>query len=386
MERSINLQEIFNSPDILHEILKAEKENIYFIHIDIGLVITESKVVGFFQLLLLSLLKVWKMKGSVYALPTTEVELVDNVRELCSESLKQEKRIVFVVQEFETVKYEERGRILQGLANILYVNRNHIHAVLNFDNTDTLQILENDIKLLTFIQNIVFVPLPSDKEITIFIDTIVKRWNIKLGSTQNKLLLHFRGNKFLTKAALRVFRDKSINTFQELIEHREIKLKLQILFNKLGLKEKELLQNVTFGKQIKLNIDFVYTYLMEIGVIQKNSKRFFLKPPILSHLIKINNRSSDFDIRSGEILYGVCNLSNILSGSEYRLLQKLYTNRGEIISRDEVAEVVWGSRVDEQYSDWALDKLISRIRSKFKHVGIPLDTLVTYKSKGVMLK
>ena len=39
------------------------------------------------------------------------------------------------------------------------------------------------------------------------------------------------------------------------------------------------------------------------------------------------------------------------------------------ISREELAEVVWGDEADEKYSEWAIDKRISRLRKNLKDLG-----------------
>ncbi|HOU76363.1 MAG TPA: helix-turn-helix domain-containing protein [Candidatus Dojkabacteria bacterium] len=70
-----------------------------------------------------------------------------------------------------------------------------------------------------------------------------------------------------------------------------------------------------------------------------------------------------------------------LTQNEERILTILKDNRGSIVSRDIIAKTMWGSNYLERYSEWAIEKVISRIRKKLNAQRSELK-LIIYKSDG----
>ncbi len=73
-----------------------------------------------------------------------------------------------------------------------------------------------------------------------------------------------------------------------------------------------------------------------------------------------------------------------LKGKEYLVYKRLYFNIGNLVTRDEIADALWGKKATEKYSDWAIDKTISRIRKKLKKYSSG-SSLITIKDKGYIL-
>lgn len=70
-----------------------------------------------------------------------------------------------------------------------------------------------------------------------------------------------------------------------------------------------------------------------------------------------------------------------LSRTEYRIYSRLITESNKFLSRDEVAEIIWGEKSFEKYSDWAINKTVSRLRQKIL-AATKLDTIKSVKGKG----
>jgi len=71
-----------------------------------------------------------------------------------------------------------------------------------------------------------------------------------------------------------------------------------------------------------------------------------------------------------------------LSKTEYKIVQHFIQNKGVLISRDAVADILWGTEAPQKYSDWAIDKTISRIRKKLGDSKKPNKIIVTLKERG----
>jgi hypothetical protein len=77
-------------------------------------------------------------------------------------------------------------------------------------------------------------------------------------------------------------------------------------------------------------------------------------------------------------------LENVLKGKELLVYKYLFSQKGEVVSREKIAKVLWGEDYREKYSDWAIDKVISRIRKKLtEHDAVA--SLVTIRGQGYTL-
>ena len=74
-----------------------------------------------------------------------------------------------------------------------------------------------------------------------------------------------------------------------------------------------------------------------------------------------------------------------LSKGELDTFNILYNKVGEIVSREEMAKVKWKEDADEKYSDWAIDQIIYRLRSKLKKHKVQYR-IITKKGRGFILR
>lgn len=72
-----------------------------------------------------------------------------------------------------------------------------------------------------------------------------------------------------------------------------------------------------------------------------------------------------------------------LSGTQLEILKQFMDNNEKVVSRDEIAKSIWGSRWEEKYSDWAIDQSISRLRKKIQNSNV---NLYTVRNRGYLLK
>lgn len=70
---------------------------------------------------------------------------------------------------------------------------------------------------------------------------------------------------------------------------------------------------------------------------------------------------------------------------EENLLKKLIETKGEIISFDDTADILWGEDSFDKYSPAAMAKVIENIRRKIKDQGINKELVFTKRGKGYCL-
>ena len=75
----------------------------------------------------------------------------------------------------------------------------------------------------------------------------------------------------------------------------------------------------------------------------------------------------------------------VLTDHEYRLLLLLYGRVNKIVTRDDVAESVWGADYMENIDDARCDKLLSRLRSKIEPDPADPKYLQTVRGRGYKL-
>jgi DNA-binding response OmpR family regulator len=81
---------------------------------------------------------------------------------------------------------------------------------------------------------------------------------------------------------------------------------------------------------------------------------------------------------------GQC-LNPKLSPAQYKLLEVLNAKKDRICSRTEIIAAVWPD-ISEGVSDEAVDALIKRVRARLGEVPNGNAYLITYRSRGLMLK
>ena len=77
-------------------------------------------------------------------------------------------------------------------------------------------------------------------------------------------------------------------------------------------------------------------------------------------------------------------LMQFFSSSELDVLSFLKENHSKLITREETAQKLWKEQWEENYSDWALDQIIHRIRKKIKTHKLQYR-LKTKKGQGFIL-
>lgn len=161
------------------------------------------------------------------------------------------------------------------------------------------------------------------------------------------------------------------------------------------------LYKIASGIELETNEEMLkHTYLKEVGVLDDhnqirgtilpaycklycNHSGFVTQPraeeagydklPVQTGAAQsVNNDSSHYfnlnqdvkvDTVSGQVWVNGRN-GNYLSEKELKVLALLYNNRGIEVSREKIAKNIWTGHEANSYSDWAMDKLISRIREK----------------------
>lgn len=121
-------------------------------------------------------------------------------------------------------------------------------------------------------------------------------------------------------------------------------------------------------------------YIEKTGLLSNNGKTTSYLNPLFEQFVKTRLKSSARPKQKRDQITKPAELV----GQELLAYNLLKSRPGEIVSKDQIAEAIWGSTWEQKYSDWALDKLISNLKKKLAVLDTPAK-LQTFKKLGVML-
>ncbi len=91
------------------------------------------------------------------------------------------------------------------------------------------------------------------------------------------------------------------------------------------------------------------------------------------------------DVRSRRVWIDADEIVPPLSVPQFRLLHTLYEHRGQVVSRDELVNVIWGEDESEGVSEEALDALVRRLRDRLAAIDADHAYIVTVRGHGLRL-
>ena len=138
---------------------------------------------------------------------------------------------------------------------------------------------------------------------------------------------------------------------------------------------RKLLEAISQGGYQTQDKDTLYLeYLTKLGLLKKEKGEYIIYPPYLSTIVKKHKQEDEINL----------NYHLVLSDQEYRVFTHLQKNLNTIVGRDVIAERIWESDVEEKYSEWAIDQLLHRVRTKLIAMKSPY-ALRTKKGMGFVL-
>lgn len=110
------------------------------------------------------------------------------------------------------------------------------------------------------------------------------------------------------------------------------------------------------------------TYLYDTG--------FIINDNIFSPLLAYYLENKQVDEKEHDTVH--------LTRKEHLLFTLLESHLGDICERDEIVEKVWPEYKEFGVSDWAIDRLVARVRVKLREQNSPYE-IVTVRTRGYKL-
>lgn len=278
---------------------------------------------------------------------------------------------------FDRMKNAITPDLFANILGLLDATHNRLSYVFTSDRAlDHLEpIIFTKQSVFVFSDNLYIKPAKKADSQIIF-ESSVKQYNIKLPkNTVHELLKLVDGHTQYLLFALISLREAGLNIkpnelFEFLKNDERISLQSEELWESLASSEQEMLLNLASKKKPTLENLKREEYLINTGFFDSDFKIF---SPIFDFFIKSKaeekkkeNKTSDF------------------SKKENSLLIFLEENKNQICEREQIIEAVWPETESLGVTDWAIDRLVARVRSKLKDHDKNYE-IVTVKTRGYKL-
>lgn len=204
---------------------------------------------------------------------------------------------------------------------------------------------------------------------------------------KESIYMHCGGMLLLVKEALVYLRDNLRAAENTIWTHIEMQFTLASFWHGFGDYEKQTLSAIANNLPVTdFSLSSSIHYLLITGVIQQKGNAFDISIPLLKkYILQETVKNYSFTTLDGSILLNGTPIDAYFSHNEQAMIRCLIQAKGKIVPREKLADFLWPNNTGD-YSDWALDSIISRIRKKLGTLGIPPETLSVQKKHGVQLK
>lgn len=376
--------------------------------------LTEESNAGYIKLLINSIIeacthktnKISKKspvgKYSPSEMPNTYPQLLERVERLIEEITSQGLEVILFLGEFDEFEFAN-SVLYNNLKSLWAKSEKKLHFVfLVLEDVTLPEAIKKYGELNELLlQNIVYVPLVEKEDVDYLIDYFGKQYKRKFSKEEKDLLLKIcGGHPYLIKSCSRLIalmdgqRLKISDLEKSLFSHFEPRSACQKIFDYRSHSEKNFLRGLIDGEKIRESPEEANT-LAKLGLIKKDEAGFWvpfadffrlaiekgkegLKPP------RAVGVRLAFDEESGAILINGKNVEEKFTRQEYEILRFFLKEPNKLKSRDEIGEAMWGEESYDNYSNWAIDQVISKIRKKLKGSGVD-SALVTVRGRGYKL-
>jgi len=148
---------------------------------------------------------------------------------------------------------------------------------------------------------------------------------------------------------------------------------------RIALQSEEIWESLTIDEQEEL-LKFVKS--KNILTLDKEKVSYVWSTGIIGEKGIFSELFEKYISQKSEISKG--NIKHELSKKEHQLLKILVENRGALSEREKIIEFVWPEAESYGVSDWAVDRLVARLRGKLKSTNSEYE-IITVKTRGYKL-
>ncbi len=188
-----------------------------------------------------------------------------------------------------------------------------------------------------------------------------------------------RGYIWLTTEAVRHAHESNHISF----DHPAMQFRLQAVWEGFTQKEQQVLRLVAQNGKISPELDEQRKFFLKTKLLSDKGETYVITVPIVSRFVKqVVHQSNQLTLDHDSLFINHGRVDSLISVRERVFLVYMLQHKATTVSRDTVAEMLWGENWQEQYSDWALDQAIRRLRNRLEQFGLSKQLIQTVKGKG----
>lgn len=329
--------------------LKFKKH--HFVYLDLNLEIQELKDIVVMQLS--------KYSGKY-----------NNIYELLNNITAKNDRIIFI---FDNIT-KDKTSIVQYFLSLKSINLSKIQYIFMVLESDYKYLKLDTSSLGPIFYNQIIVPYYTKLEVFEFLEL---HSPTKFTADENeKIFRYIGGISSMLRNFIRV--NEKFDDVDKAILSTEFKQTMNLVWSRFTSEEKDVLLKV-----ITKNDDYnkeIFNYMCEHKLIIDNK----VVGGWIRSMLEIEQKISGLNLNNNGLFYMGKSLSDILTKQEEQLIMAFIKNNG-FLSKREIADAIWAENSNDKYSEWAISKLISTIREKFKLIGIAPENITTLKGRGFRL-
>ncbi len=343
--------------------------------------LTENSPEGYFQLM-------------IYKLDPKENQKDENIsslfllKEKIKQYLQDDFRLIFILAHLNKLDYPTT--FFNNLHSLHQMDRNNIHFI--FIPTNNV-LLESNLQKYgqlsaSLTQNVAYFPILSKEDSLFAFSYLTRQYGYSINEDQlSKTYNIVGGYPALGLACMRIMIKNTNLSEKEILDLLRQQWEVKTIFG-------EIWESITTEEKVTLSQlasdnlptkSIISDYLLKTGLIYKTEKSIKVFSPLFESFIrdqKNENPVLTIDEKTGEILVNGLPPKEKITLNEHRLLTSFLQSHNEIISRDKVAEILWGKNYFQKYSDWTIDQMISLLRKKMDKLGISSSSLQTIRNRG----
>lgn len=226
-----------------------------------------------------------------------------------------------------------------------------------------------------------YVSPAKEKDMKIIYEAYKKRYNFSLSPSVEKALFSLvKGNVQYLQLALTILneqREKKLETEEHVLSlfaaDERIILESEELWESLSAEEKKVLLQIAHEQKVTPAEKIKAAYLWDAGFVVTHKDNYKVFSPLLSHYLSHVEIEKN---EKGQMVH--------LTRKEHLLFSLLESQLGEICEREKIIDVVWPEYKEFGVSDWAIDRLVARVRVKLRQQNSPHE-IVTVRTRGYKL-
>lgn len=305
-----------------------------------------------------------------------------NFTEWVSYLRKQKVTLVIVLPEAEKYLTNAGSNILSYLSHIVDQFAPLIISLCFFEaditHSDYTKLLPVSTRLY---QNVHYYPLYGEDDTRTFIHYLAKKWGAKISPALEQDILHGCGGHFwLVKESVRQISEGKRDPFVE----EGMQFRLRTIYDFFSPTEQEALSKiVTHKKNISPPEHESLRYFQKMNFMDARGRcRVGLYEDFIENRL---DRRIEFTLQQNKIFLNDVPIDRLFSRQEHRVFRLFIEKQGSVISREEIASMIWQVHTEDNYSDWAIDQVVARLRKRLKDLSLSPELIRVARGKGYLL-